>query len=54
MPVEVKETLEEIRNRLIAESRREPLEARPGYINGILDMFNAIKNQQKDEESEPR
>lgn len=50
MPVIVKETLEESRNRLIAESRRETGNERPGYINGVLDMYNAAKNQQKEEE----
>lgn len=53
MLTETKETLEELRNRLIAESRREPMEARPGYINGVLDFYNAVKKQQKDEESAP-
>ncbi len=46
MPVETKETLEDIRNRLITECRREPEIERPGYVNGILDFYNAIKHQE--------
>lgn len=50
MIVETKETLEDIRNRLITECRREPEAERAGYVNGVLDMFNAVKKLQKGEE----
>jgi hypothetical protein len=46
MPVEIKETLEDIRNRLITECHREPEVQRSGYVNGILDFYNAIKHQE--------
>lgn len=46
MPVETKETLEDIRNKLITECRSEPEKERPGYINGILDMYNAARKLQ--------
>ncbi len=47
MPVEIKETLEDIRNRLITECHKEPQEQRSGYVNGVLDMFNAVKRLEK-------
>jgi hypothetical protein len=49
MPVEVKETLEDIRNRLITDCKREPEAERAGYINGLLDMYNAARKLQKEE-----
>lgn len=49
MPVEVKETLEDIRNRLITECHKEPEAQRSGYVNGVLDLYNAVKKQQKEE-----
>lgn len=49
MPIEIKETLEDIRNRLITECQREPEVQRAGYVNGVLDMYNAARKL-KDEE----
>ena len=45
-PIEVKETLEDVRNKLITECKREPETERPGYVNGILDMYNAVRKLQ--------
>ena len=51
MPVEINETLEDVRNRLITECRREQDSERPGYVNGILDMYSAVKKlREKGEE----
>lgn len=49
MPTDIKETLEDIRNRLITECRKEPEHERPGYVNGILDFYNEIKKLQGEE-----
>lgn len=46
MPVEIKETLEDIRNRLVTQCRYEPEAQRAGYINGVLDMYNATKKKE--------
>jgi len=48
LEVNVKETLEDIRNRLITECKREQESERAGYVNGVLDMYNAAK-EVKDE-----
>ena len=52
MPVETKETLEDVRNRLITECHAEPAEQKSGYVNGVLDMYNAAKKLQKEGEKE--
>ena len=41
------ETIEEIRNRLITESRLQPELTRPGYVNGVLDFYNEIKKREE-------
>lgn len=46
--VETKETLEDVRNKLITECHREPELQRSAYINGVLDMYNATKKLQED------
>lgn len=53
MPIETKETLENIniRDRLLQESRLQPEVTRPGYVNGVLDMYNAAKKLQEGEEA---
>jgi hypothetical protein len=45
MVTEIKETIEDIRNRLITECKREPEANRAGYINGVLDMYNEVRRQ---------
>jgi hypothetical protein len=50
MPVEIKETLEDIKACLINECRREPEVERAGYINGVLDFYNAILKQRQIDE----
>lgn len=49
MPVEIKETIEDIRNRLLTECKKEPEEQRAGYVNGILDFYNTLRMQQDKE-----
>jgi len=49
-PAIVKETLEEIRNRLISDCTKEPVDQRSGYINGILDFYSAAKKQREENE----
>lgn len=51
MPVEVKETFEDVRNKLITDCRKEPEAERAGYINGVLDLYNAAKRLEKDKEA---
>lgn len=41
------ETIEEIRNRLITESKQQPEQTRPGYVNGVLDFYNEIKKREE-------
>lgn len=43
MSIMTKDTIEDIRNRLIQTCPKEPQEQRSGYINGILDFYNAMK-----------
>ena len=55
MVTEIKETIEDVRNRLITECRREQEAERAGYVNGVLDMYNAAKELErgKDEYHRP-
>lgn len=41
------QTLEEIRDCLITNSRMQKEDQRAGYVNGILDFYNEIKKQEK-------
>ena len=41
------ETIEEIRNRLLTESRLQPEQNRPGYVNGVLDFYNELKKKEE-------
>ena len=43
MPAQTVETLEEIRNRLLSESRKQKDDEKPGYINGVLDFYLEAK-----------
>jgi hypothetical protein len=52
MPVFAKESLEDIRNRLIQDCSKEPEQQRSGYVNGILDFYNAAKKQEKERTNE--
>ena len=52
MVTEIKETIEDVRNRLITECRREQESERAGYVNGVLDMYNEAKRLEKDREAE--
>lgn len=45
--VETEETLESVRNKLLTECPREPENQRSGYVNGVLDMYNAVKKLQR-------
>jgi len=36
-------TIEDARNDLMTHCPKEPPEQRAGYINGVLDMYNAAK-----------
>ena len=49
LEVNVKETLEDVRNRLLTECRREQESERAGYVNGVLDFYNEVRKL-KDEE----
>jgi hypothetical protein len=49
MAVIFKETLEDLRNRLILECKVEPQEQRAGYVNGVLDMYNLAKKLKTDD-----
>ncbi len=40
-------SLEEIRNKLLTESRIEDEQQKAGYVNGVLDMYNEAKKRQK-------
>ena len=42
------QTLEEIRDMLLKETPQqgESTDKRSGFVNGILDMYNAVKNRQ--------
>ena len=46
MATSILETLEEVRNRLIIESRLQPEHQRTGYVNGVLDMYNLVKKRE--------
>lgn len=45
--INMPESLEEIRNRLIMESSAQPEEWRPGYVNGILDFYSQAKRKEE-------
>lgn len=42
------QTLEEIRDMLLKETTKqgESAETRSGFVNGVLDMYNACRNRQ--------
>jgi hypothetical protein len=42
------QTLEEIRDMLLKETPKqgESADKRSGFVNGILDMYNCVKNRQ--------
>jgi hypothetical protein len=50
MVTEIKETIENARNRLITECHKEPEAQRSGYINGVLDMYNEARKIKDEEE----
>lgn len=55
MPVKEEiDRLEDVRDTLIRQSPKEPEAQHSGYINGVLDFYNAMKKFEEDKEEDKR